>query len=69
MEKFFRYAKKFILAVVKWTVLVIVGYAILYGCGIVKTLSLSSLARAEFTGLAGVVWGMIDQLMAEKKRE
>lgn len=72
MKIFSQYAKKFLLCVIKWTVFVLVFCAFLYGIGIVKTLSLSSVIRVELTGIVGIVWGMTDELFAKgilKKKE
>lgn len=65
MKIFSQYAKRFLLCVIKWTVFVLVFCALLYGIGIVKTLSLSSVMQAELTGIVGIVWGMADELSAK----
>lgn len=65
MKIFSQYAKKFLLCVIKWTVFVLVFCAFLYGVGIVKTLSLSSVIRVELTGIVGIIWGMMDDLLAK----
>ncbi len=65
MKIFFQYAKRFLLCVIKWAVFVLVFCALLYSIGIVKTLSLSSVMRAELTGIVGIIWGMADELSAK----
>lgn len=65
MKTFSQYAKRFLLCVMKWTVFVLVFCAFLYGIGIIKTLSLSSVIQAELTGIVGIVWGMMDELSAK----
>lgn len=65
MKTFSQYAKRFLLCVIKWTVFVLVFCTLLYGIGIVKTLSLSSVMQAELTGIVGIVWGMADELSAK----
>ena len=62
MKTFSQYAKRFLLCVIKWTVFVLIFCALLYGIGIVKTLSLSSVMQAELTGIVGIIWGMADEL-------
>ena len=72
MKIFSQYAKRFLLCVIKWTTFVLVFCAFLYGIGIVKTLSLSSVIRVELTGIVGIIWGMTDDLLAKgilKKKE
>ena len=65
MKTFSQYAKRFLLCVIKWTVFVLVFCALLYGIGIVKTLPLSSVIRAELTGIVGIIWGMTDEFFAK----
>lgn len=65
MKIFSQYAKRFLLCVIKWTAFVLVFCAFLYGIGIVKTLSLSSVIRVELTGIVGIIWGMTDELLAK----
>lgn len=65
MKTFSQYAKRFLLCVMKWTVFVLVFCAFLYGVGIIKTLSLNSVIRAELTGIVGIIWGMMDELSAK----
>ena len=55
MKIFSQYAKRFLLCVIKWTVFVLIFCALLYGIGIIKTLSLSSVMRAELTGIVGII--------------
>lgn len=65
MKIFSKYAKRFLLCVIKWTVFVLVFCALLHGVGIIKTLSLSSVIRVELTGIVGIIWGMADELFAK----
>ena len=52
MKMFLQYTKRFILAVCKWTILVIIACVILHECGL--------------PGIAGVAWGLVEQMMNDR---
>lgn len=66
MKRFLEYTKRFILAVCKWTILVIIACVILHECGLVKTLSIGAWLKIELPGIVGVTWGLVDQIMNDR---
>ena len=66
MKMFLQYAKRFILAVCKWTILVAIACVILHECGFMKTLSVGGCLKIELPGIVGVAWGLVDQIMNDR---
>ena len=66
MKMFLQYIKRFILAVCKWTILVIIACVILHECGLMQTLSVESWLKIELPGSAGVAWGLVEQMMNDR---
>lgn len=66
MKMFLQYAKRFIWAVCKWTILVAIACVILHECGLMKTLSAGSWLKIELPGVVGVTWGLVEQIMNDR---
>lgn len=54
MKMFLQYIKRFILAVCKWTILVIIACVILHECGLMQTLSVESWHKIELPACPGL---------------